>query len=140
MSYWLGVSLAVIAGFCNNFGSVLQKKVVNEIPPEAKEQRFFKTLVRRSFRICIVRFLSEWTGLESKGHRLIPNCGKGRLEKSKAQSAVHTPHIGLDASMLKNGVDILRPEFLPQVPAGRHDRGVFEVLKIQSRMTHAHDK
>ncbi len=46
MSYWLGVVLAVASGLVNNVGSLLQKKVVNEIPQQAKEQRFFRTLVR----------------------------------------------------------------------------------------------
>lgn len=46
MSYLLGVSLAVASGLLNNVGSLLQKKVVNDIPQEAREKRFFRTLVR----------------------------------------------------------------------------------------------
>jgi len=46
MSYWLGVSLAVASGLLNNVGSLLQKKVVNDIPQEAREKRFFRTLIR----------------------------------------------------------------------------------------------
>lgn len=46
MSYWLGVAFALTAGISNNFGTVLQKKVVNETPPDAREERFFRTLAR----------------------------------------------------------------------------------------------
>jgi len=42
--YILGVFLAILSGSLNNIGSVFQKKVVNEIPPEAK---FFRSLVKK---------------------------------------------------------------------------------------------
>ena len=42
--YLLGVSLAIISGSVNNVGLVFQKKVVNEIPSEAK---FFRSLVKK---------------------------------------------------------------------------------------------
>jgi drug/metabolite transporter (DMT)-like permease len=37
--YWVGVLLAIIAGSSSNFGAVLQKKVVNELPPDSKFMR-----------------------------------------------------------------------------------------------------
>ncbi len=42
--YILGVFLAIISGSVNNIGSVLQKKVVNELPTEAK---FFRSLIKK---------------------------------------------------------------------------------------------
>ena len=42
--YILGVFLAILSGSINNVGLVLQKKVVNEVPPEAK---FFRSLVKK---------------------------------------------------------------------------------------------
>ena len=47
MSYWLGVLLAISSGVCSNLGSVFQKKAVNEIPQEEREQKFFRTLIRK---------------------------------------------------------------------------------------------
>ena len=47
MSYWIGVISAVSSGAVNNFGTVLQKKVINEIPPENRDQKFFRTLFRK---------------------------------------------------------------------------------------------
>lgn len=46
MSYLYGVALAVASGISNNMGTLLQKKVVNDLPSEAKEQRFFRSLVK----------------------------------------------------------------------------------------------
>jgi len=43
---WLGVVLAIGASFSNNFGIVLQKKVVNTVPADARESGFFRTLGR----------------------------------------------------------------------------------------------
>jgi len=43
-SYLLGVFLAILAGSINNIGLVFQKKVVNEVAPEAK---FFRSLVKK---------------------------------------------------------------------------------------------
>ncbi|MFX1387770.1 MAG: DMT family transporter [Promethearchaeota archaeon] len=42
--YWLGVFLAILAGSTTQSGSVLQKKVVNEVSEEAK---FMKSLVKQ---------------------------------------------------------------------------------------------
>jgi len=47
MSYLYGVFLAIASGISNNFGTLLQKKVVNDLPTEAKEQRFFRSLVKK---------------------------------------------------------------------------------------------
>jgi hypothetical protein len=47
MSYWLGIFLAISAGINNNLGSVLQKKAVNDLPPEEREKKFFRNLVRK---------------------------------------------------------------------------------------------
>jgi len=42
--YLLGVFLAILSGSINNIGLVFQKKVVNDVPPEAK---FFRSLVKK---------------------------------------------------------------------------------------------
>lgn len=34
--YWMGISFAILSGIINNFGIILQKKVVNEIRAEVK--------------------------------------------------------------------------------------------------------
>jgi hypothetical protein len=47
MSYWLGIFLAISAGINNNLGSVLQKKVVNDLPPEEREKKFLRNLIRK---------------------------------------------------------------------------------------------
>lgn len=47
MSYLYGVLLAITSGISNNVGTLLQKKVVNDLPAEAKEQRFFRSLVKK---------------------------------------------------------------------------------------------
>lgn len=47
MGYGLGVLLAVTSGIVNNLGTVLQKKVINDLPPEARKQRFIRSLVRK---------------------------------------------------------------------------------------------
>ena len=44
--YWLGVLLAVASGVVNNVGMVLQKKVVNDLPAKARDERFKRSLVR----------------------------------------------------------------------------------------------
>jgi hypothetical protein len=42
--YWLGISLAISSGLSNHIGTVFQKKVINELPDEAK---FFRSLVKK---------------------------------------------------------------------------------------------
>ena len=42
--YWLGVSFAISSGLSNQLGTVFQKKVINELPNEAK---FFRSLVKK---------------------------------------------------------------------------------------------
>jgi hypothetical protein len=44
--YLIGVALAILSGVLNQYGQLLQKKAVNEIPPEVREQRFMRTLIR----------------------------------------------------------------------------------------------
>jgi hypothetical protein len=41
--YWLGVIFAISSGLSNQFGTVLQKKVVNELPEDSK---FMRSLIR----------------------------------------------------------------------------------------------
>ncbi|MFX1498107.1 MAG: DMT family transporter [Promethearchaeota archaeon] len=41
--YWLGVVMAILSGVTNNFGTVLQKKVVNEFKDSSK---FFRSLIK----------------------------------------------------------------------------------------------
>ncbi len=59
-NYVFGVILAILGGAVNSFGVVLQKKVVNEIPKESREERFMRTLIRNPIwilgLICIVVF------------------------------------------------------------------------------------
>jgi drug/metabolite transporter (DMT)-like permease len=59
-NYLLGVLLAICGGAINSLGVVLQKKVVNEIPREAREEKFMRTLVRNPIwifgLICVVVF------------------------------------------------------------------------------------
>ncbi len=43
----LGVVLAIGAGSAINIGIVIQKKAVNEIPPDKRDEKFFQSLVRR---------------------------------------------------------------------------------------------
>jgi hypothetical protein len=42
--YWLGVFLAILAGSTTQFGSVLQKKVVNDV---SEESEFMRSLIKR---------------------------------------------------------------------------------------------
>lgn len=42
--YWLGVFFAISSGLSNHLGTVFQKKVINELPDEAK---FFRSLVKK---------------------------------------------------------------------------------------------
>jgi drug/metabolite transporter (DMT)-like permease len=56
--YLLGVGLAILSGCFFQFGLVLQKKVVNEIPREAREQRFMRTLLKRP--LWITGFVLEF--------------------------------------------------------------------------------
>jgi hypothetical protein len=57
MSYLYGVFLAIASGISNNVGTLLQKKVVNDLPTEAKEQRFFRSLVKN--RLWLVGLLFQ---------------------------------------------------------------------------------
>jgi hypothetical protein len=43
----LGIFLAILGSVSNNFGILLQKRVVNAVPPEARERTFFRTLTRQ---------------------------------------------------------------------------------------------
>ena len=45
--YWLGILLSIGSGIMNFTGTVMQKKVVNEIPPENREERFFRSLIKK---------------------------------------------------------------------------------------------
>lgn len=58
--YWLGILLSIGSGILNFLGTVMQKKVVNEIPQENREQRFFRSLIRKPLWIwgllCQVAF------------------------------------------------------------------------------------
>ncbi len=42
--YWLGIFLAILSGSITQFGTVLQKKAVNEL---AAEVEFMKSLVKK---------------------------------------------------------------------------------------------
>ena len=45
-NYLVGVALAVSSGVFNQFGQLLQKKAVNEVPRDARDQRFMRTLLK----------------------------------------------------------------------------------------------
>jgi hypothetical protein len=42
--YWLGVALAILSGFFHDFGTVLQKIVINKLPVDAK---FMRSLIKK---------------------------------------------------------------------------------------------
>ena len=44
--YILGVALAILSGIINNLGVLLQKKVVNEVPPECRDRGFLRRLLK----------------------------------------------------------------------------------------------
>lgn len=46
LNYILGVASALFCGICMQTGILLQKKVVNDMSPEDKEQRFLRTLLK----------------------------------------------------------------------------------------------
>jgi hypothetical protein len=45
--YLIGVICAILGGSISSVGVICQKKVVNEIPTSSKEQRFFRSLVKK---------------------------------------------------------------------------------------------
>ncbi|MBN2153134.1 MAG: hypothetical protein JW839_16900 [Candidatus Lokiarchaeota archaeon] len=45
-NYPIGIVLGITAGVCLNIGFILQKKAVNDIPPEARSKKLLGTLVR----------------------------------------------------------------------------------------------
>src|SRR5271157_519017 len=46
MSYSIGVGLAISAGVADNIGWLMQKKVVNDVPPEKRDSKYIQTLAR----------------------------------------------------------------------------------------------
>jgi len=44
--YILGVVLAILSGVINNLGVLLQKKVVNDVPPESRDKGFMRKLLK----------------------------------------------------------------------------------------------
>ncbi len=44
--YILGVAIAILCGVCMQSGILIQKKVVNDMPWEAREKRFLRTLLK----------------------------------------------------------------------------------------------
>jgi drug/metabolite transporter (DMT)-like permease len=46
LKYIVGVVVAMLSGVINNLGVLLQKKVVNDVPPEHRDQGFMKRLVK----------------------------------------------------------------------------------------------
>jgi len=45
-NYLLGVACAISSGALNQFGQILQKKVVNAVPAHARQSRFMRTLLK----------------------------------------------------------------------------------------------
>ena len=58
--YLIGVFLAILSGSINNIGLVFQKKVVNEVLPEAK---FFRSLVKKPLWITGLLMAVSYTHL-----------------------------------------------------------------------------
>jgi drug/metabolite transporter (DMT)-like permease len=58
--YILGVFFAVLCGVLMNCGLLLQKKVINEIPKEARNTRFMRTLIKKP--LWVTGFLLEFVG------------------------------------------------------------------------------
>lgn len=58
--YLLGVSLAILCGVLINGGLLCQKKVINEVPKEAREKRFMRTLLKNP--LWVTGFLVEFIG------------------------------------------------------------------------------
>jgi len=46
LRYILGITLAILSGATNNLGVLLQKKVVNEVPPQFRTKAFLRTLIK----------------------------------------------------------------------------------------------
>ena len=46
LKYLLGVLVSIFCGVINNIGVLLQKKVVNDLPPESREKRFVRALLK----------------------------------------------------------------------------------------------
>jgi len=46
LKYIVGVLVAILSGVLNNLGVLLQKKVVNDVPPAARDKGFMKRLVK----------------------------------------------------------------------------------------------
>ena len=81
LNYILGVVTALFCGACMQTGILLQKKVVNDMPPEEKERRFLRTLLKNP------RWL---TGL-------LLEYGLGTISFMTAQSLIG-PALGRDAA------------------------------------------
>ena len=62
-NYLLGVILAILGGVVNSFGVVLQKKVVNEIPKEAREERFMRSLIRNPIWVLGLIFIIVFSAI-----------------------------------------------------------------------------
>lgn len=62
-NYLLGVILAILGGTINSFGVVLQKKVVNKIPKEAREERFMRTLIRNPIWVLGLIFIIVFSAI-----------------------------------------------------------------------------
>jgi len=45
--YLIGVLLSIGSGILNFYGNLIQKKVVNDVPPENRDEKFFRTIVKR---------------------------------------------------------------------------------------------
>jgi hypothetical protein len=59
-NYILGVSLAILCGVLINGGLLCQKKVINDIPREARKKRFIRTLIKKP--LWLAGFLLEFIG------------------------------------------------------------------------------
>jgi drug/metabolite transporter (DMT)-like permease len=55
--YLLGVILAILGGVVNQLGAVFQKKVVNNIPKESRDEKFMRTLIKSPLWITGLIFI-----------------------------------------------------------------------------------
>jgi drug/metabolite transporter (DMT)-like permease len=59
-NYFMGVIFAVLCGVVTNGGLLCQKRVINEIPRDARNKRFMRTLMRNP--LWVTGFLLEFAG------------------------------------------------------------------------------
>ncbi|MEE9377352.1 MAG: hypothetical protein V3V33_04870 [Candidatus Lokiarchaeia archaeon] len=62
-TYFTGVILAILGGVVNSIGVILQKKVVNEIPKENRDEKFIRTLFKSPLWILGFIFIMVFSAI-----------------------------------------------------------------------------